>query len=322
MREEPSLADAGNLSDHDALSAVFDSASEASADPKALVSGQRLTVGLAGRGIQQSRSPRLHEIEGARHGLDYRYVLLDFDRLGLDDAQLGDVLKRARAAGFAGVNVTHPFKEQVIGLIDSLSPDARTIGSVNTVVFGKDGDIGHNTDCWGFERSFRLGLPGRQGDRVLLLGAGGAGRAVGRALLNLGLQRILIYDANQERAERLAGVLNRGQTAGRTEWVRDVQAAMGEVDGIVNATPVGMEKYHGVPLPRSALTPRHWVADIVYFPERTELVALAEGIGCPTLRGSGMAVFQAAKAFELFSNMRPDCDRMLQSYQFTAPLAV
>jgi shikimate dehydrogenase len=162
-------------------------------------------------------------------------------------------------------------------------------------------------------------LPGKQNCTVLLLGAGGAGRAVARALLNLGVPEVLIFDTDARRARDLVSLINHGVPAGSAAIVENLEAAVGRCEGIVNASPVGMAKYPGLPLPESALTARHWVADIVYFPERTELVKLAEALGCPTLRGTGMAVFQAAKSFELFSGLSPDKERMMRSYKFTAP---
>jgi shikimate dehydrogenase len=105
----------------------------------------RVVVGLAGRGIQSSRSPAMHEREARRLGIGYSYILLDFDQLGLADEAIGDVVAAARAAGFQGLNITHPFKQAVIPVLDALSSEARAIGAVNTIVFGGE-CTGHNTD--------------------------------------------------------------------------------------------------------------------------------------------------------------------------------
>ena len=134
-----------------------------------------VTIGLVGRGISASLSPLMHEREGQRLGLDYRYHLIDFDLLGLDDANLPEIVAEARLLGFAGLNVTYPFKQAVLPLLDGMAPDAAAIGAVNTVVFGQDSTMGHNTDCWGFAQSFREGLVGVATERVLQLGSGGAG---------------------------------------------------------------------------------------------------------------------------------------------------
>src|SRR5690606_5844263 len=137
-----------------------------------------ITIGLVGRGIASSLSPLMHEREGQRLGLDYRYHLIDFDLLGLDDAQLPEILAEARELGFAGLNITFPFKQSILPLLDDVAPDAAAIGAVNTVVLGGGRTLGHNTDCWGFAESFRQGLPGAKTDLVLQLGSGGAGVAV------------------------------------------------------------------------------------------------------------------------------------------------
>ena len=267
--------------------------------------GRRVSVGLVGRAIQSSRSPIMHEREGARLGLFATYALLDFDRLGLADAALAAVVDAAARLGFAGLNVTHPFKQTVIRHLDRLSPEADAIGAVNTVVFGPGGRVGHNTDGWGFAESFRDGLPGAGLGAVLQFGAGGAGAAVGHALLDLGAATLQIVDTDAARAEALARRLSAG--FGRpVTVVADIAAAAAVSDGIVNTTPVGMAKYPGLPLPRAALAPRHWVADVVYFPEDTELLRTARAVGCRTLAGTGMAVYQAVRAFELFTGLAPD----------------
>src|SRR4051794_23365285 len=137
------------------------------------------TVGLIGAGIGGSLSPALHEREAACLGLDYRYRVLDIDELGAD---AGELLERARAEGYAGVNVTHPCKQVVIEHLDELSPEAAALGAVNTVVLRDGRAVGHNTDLTGFAGSFARGLPDAAMGHVLLIGAGGAGAAVAHAL--------------------------------------------------------------------------------------------------------------------------------------------
>lgn len=266
-----------------------------------------ITIGLVGRGIGASLSPLMHEREGARQGLDYRYHLIDFDILGLEDAQLHAVLAEARTLGFSGLNVTYPFKQAVLPLLDGLAPDAAAIGAVNTVVLGER-IIGHNTDCWGFAESFRQGLPGVARGTVLQLGSGGAGAAVAQALLQCGVDRLSIYDTEPGRAPALASRL-RSQLGANVEAVDDPAIAR-EADGIVNATPVGMTKLPGLPIAADLVEARHWVADVVYFPLDTGLVRLARERGCRVLPGGGMAVFQAVRAFELFAGIKPDADAM------------
>ena len=180
----------------------------------------------------------MHMAEGARLGIDYSYSLLDFDRLQLPPTAIGTVVELARVHGLAGLNVTHPFKQSIIGALDELSPEAADIGAVNTVVFQSGRATGFNTDCWGFAESFRRGMQGAKLGSVLLLGAGGAGKAVARALVDLGADQIEIFDLDPAKAAGLAARIGATGSAHGARAVHDLTAAE-RVDGVVNATPVG-----------------------------------------------------------------------------------
>jgi shikimate dehydrogenase len=275
-----------------------------------------IMVGLIGRGIQASRTPRMHEREGARLGIPYVYVLIDFDLLGLSDDALADVISQARTSGFAGLNVTYPFKQAIIDHLDALDTDAEAIGAVNTVVLSPAGTEGHNTDCWGFGESFRESMDDVPMRRVVQFGAGGAGAAVAHALMELGAGSLSIIDSDRERAARLADSMRR-RFANRVHAETDVEATLALADGIVNTTPVGMTKHPGVPFAANLLEPRHWVAEIIYFPQETELLRRARALGCRTLPGAGMAIYQAVRAFELFTGKTPD-RRTMAGYFETA----
>jgi len=267
-------------------------------------------VGLIGADIQMSKSPALHEREGTLQGLDYRYEPLDLAERGLPLSALPDLLAEVEARGFAGSNITHPCKQTVIPHLTDLSEDARMLGAVNTVVF-KDGKrTGHNTDWYGFYENFRRGLPDVPRHRAVLLGAGGAGVAVAHAAMKLGIERLAIFDQDNARASKLAEDLNGRFSTERAFATTDVGEAMRSADGLIHATPTGMKNHPGLPIEESWLEPRHWVADIVYMPLKTELLALATHLGCRTLPGGGMTVFQAAAAFKLFCGIEPDADRM------------
>lgn len=271
-------------------------------------------AGLIGSGIQASRTPAMHEREGAEQGLRLIYRLVDLDVLRLGPEALGELLTAAERMGFSGLNITYPCKQAVVPLLDQLSPDARALGAVNTVVL-KDGQrIGHNTDCSGFAESFRRGLPDVRRDRVVQLGAGGAGSAVAHALLAEGVGRLAIADTDASRAEALAADLAARFGAGRAVALGDLAAEVAAADGLVNCTPVGMAKLPGTPLPVALLRPALWVAEIVYFPLETELLRAARAIGCRTLDGGGMAVFQAVGAFRLFTGLEPDAARMQRHF--------
>ena len=272
-------------------------------------------AGLIGAGIQGSRTPALHEHEGDAQGLRYLYRLIDLDQLELDSGALPDLLMAAERMNFTGLNITFPCKQTIIPLLDELSPEARGIGAVNTVVL-KDGKrIGHNTDCLGFAEGFRRGLQGVALERVVQMGAGGAGAAVAHALLSEGVQRLSIFDVEISRAESLANNLNQHFGVGRAVAGHDLPSTLAQADGLVNTTPMGMKKLPGMPVPVELLRGELWVAEIVYFPLETELLRNARALGCRTLDGGTMAVFQAVKAFELFSGVVPDAQRMLEHFQ-------
>ncbi|WP_434609451.1 shikimate dehydrogenase [Pseudomonas sp. D2-30] len=276
-------------------------------------------AGLIGAGIQASRTPALHEREGDAQGMRYLYRLIDLDALKLDSSALPDLLMAAERMDFTGLNITFPCKQAVIPLLDDLSAEARGIGAVNTVVL-KDGKrIGHNTDCLGFAEGFRRGLGDVARNRVVQMGAGGAGAAVAHALLVEGVETLSIFDVEVSRAEALANNLNQHFGAGRARAGHDLPAAMAEADGLVNTTPMGMAKLPGMPVPVELLRGDLWVAEIVYFPLETELLRNARALGCRTLDGGTMAVFQAVKAFELFSGVAPDAGRMLAHFQSMNP---
>ncbi|MFF8943039.1 shikimate dehydrogenase [Streptomyces sp. NPDC014864] len=270
-------------------------------------------VGLIGSGIGPSLSPALHEREADRQGLRLLYRLLDIDTLGLPPQAVGDLVRSARTLGFDGLNVTHPCKQLVIEHLDALAPQAEALGAVNTVVFEDGRAIGHNTDVTGFAASFARGLPDAPLERVVQLGAGGAGAAVAHATLTLGAERVTVVDALSERAAALADSLARHFGAGRAAAA--APDALGELlthaDGIVHATPTGMAAHPGLPFPAELLHPGLWVAEVVYRPLETELLRTARARGCATLDGGGMAVFQAVDAFRLFTGREPDGARML-----------
>ncbi|QGT81638.1 shikimate dehydrogenase [Pseudomonas coronafaciens] len=271
-------------------------------------------AGLIGSGIQASRTPAMHEHEGDAQGMRYLYRLIDIDALQLDISALPQLVDSAQHCGFTGLNITFPCKQAVIPLLDELSDEARGIGAVNTVVF-KDGKrFGHNTDCLGFAEGFQRGLEHAARQRVVQMGAGGAGAAVAHALLTAGVERLTVFEVDPQRAQGLVDNLNGHFGAERAQVGIDLPAAMAEADGLVNTTPVGMAKLPGTPLPVELLRAELWVAEIIYFPLETELLRQARALGCRTLDGSTMAVFQAVKAFELFSGQSADASRMMAHF--------
>lgn len=281
-----------------------------------IISPQPATVlvGLIGKGIQLSRTPAMHENEGAAQGVAYEYRLLDIDEMGASPVPLAELLDNVERDGFCGLNITYPYKKEVMQHLDILSDEAISVDAVNTVVFHEGKRFGHNTDMWGFAESFRQNMEGAARTKVLQIGAGGAGGAVAHALLECGVETLSITDIDIDSANDLAKRLSVHFGSGRINVINDIAATVQNLDGVVNATPIGMAKSPGTAFPVEFLSPSLWVADIVYFPLETELLAQAKAKGCRVLPGSGMALFQAMRAFELFTGLEADKTRMKATF--------
>lgn len=274
----------------------------------------RILVGLIGANIRQSLSPALHEDAFAAIGLTGHYHLMDVDTL--PGRTLDGLLAAARTAGFAGVNVTFPFKEAVIPLLDAVSDEARQIGAVNTVVIDGNGcTTGHNTDRSGFRAAFieAFGNDAARDKPVLQLGAGGAGRAVAFALLDLGVAQLNIYDRDTDRARKLCVDLG-----DRAQPLDAPEPAAATVAGIVNATPIGMQGHPGLPMTPDVVQAAQFVADVIYTPLETEFVKAAKARGARAMGGAGMCVHQAADAFRHFSGKTPDIARLKRTFAAAA----
>lgn len=273
-----------------------------------------ILLGLVGQDIQGSRSPEMHMREGEAQGLRLLYRLLDLTELRLGVEALPDLLTSAERCGFTGLNITHPCKQAVIAHLTELSEDARALGAVNTVLF-KDGErIGHNTDWSGFAEPFRRKMDGAAMDRVVQIGAGGAGAAVAHAAMTLGVEELTLFDIDPRRAARVADNLSGHFGEGRARVGTDLTNSIGRASGLINATPIGMEAHPGMPLEASLLRPDLWVAEVIYFPLETELLRAARAIGARTIDGGGMAVFQAVAAFRIFTGQEPDTERMIAAF--------
>jgi shikimate dehydrogenase len=275
---------------------------------------EKRLAGLIGDDIQGSSAPMMHQAEAAALGFDLTYRLIDFLRPKRDPAFLAAMLDAAESLAFAGVNVTHPYKQAVVPLLTDLSDDARRIGAVNTVVFRHGKRIGHNTDWSGFAAHFTATLPSAARDWVALIGAGGAGSAVGYAALTLGARALRIHDCDPARAHALAANLQGTFPDRAIHVAENVTDVLRGADGVIHATPVGMLGHPGIAIPACELRPELWVAEIVYFPVETELVRAARARGCRVITGEGMAVRQAAASFALFFAVQPDVERMLRRF--------
>jgi len=279
------------------------------------MSNRSYMLGLVGAGIDRSLTPAMQEAEGHAHGLALSYRIINATTHGFGTDDLPELLTWARRLGFDGLNITHPFKQAVVPLLDELSTDAHDLGAVNTVVFREGRPVGHNTDWSGYARAFRTALPDAAGEEVVMIGAGGAGVAVGYALLSEGIERLSVYEVDEERVQAAVVRLSKRFSDDRVTAVTDLPSAVGNADGVVNATPIGMNGHDGMPLDGSLIRPRHWVSDVVYFPLETELIAHARALGCRVVPGGGMAVGQAIGSFELFTGRPADPERMAHRFE-------
>ncbi|MGB9887030.1 MAG: shikimate dehydrogenase [Moorellales bacterium] len=267
-----------------------------------MITGRTFVLGIIGWPVEHSVSPAMHNAALTALGLDGVYVPFYVAPPDLEAA-----LKGLWALGVRGANVTVPHKEAVIPFLSRLSPEAKAIGAVNTLVREDGGWTGYNTDGVGFVRSLEeeLGLA-VGGRRALLLGAGGAARAVAFALAGAGAGVITLANRSRERAEVLARDLARQAQAEVHVLPLEPEAlagALAESDLLINCLPVGM--YPRVeempPVPVEKLSSNLVVCDLIYNPRSTRLLQAAQARGCRTLDGLPMLVAQGAVAFELWT---------------------
>jgi shikimate dehydrogenase len=272
---------------------------------------RRILLGLIGANIMGSLSPVLFADAFKAAAIDGFYHLMDVDRL--PERRLPHLLDAMKTAGFAGTNVTYPFKQDILPLLDAVDPEAAQIGAINTVAIAPDGrTTGYNFDRRGWRHSFEesFGKDSARGATVVLIGAGGAGHAVAFALMDLGVALLIVHDRDGARANALCADLAKCFGAARCRVARDLESEIGAADGVVNATQMGMRGFPGNPAPVSALKPAHWAADVIYTPVDTEFIKAVAAKGARTMSGGGMCVHQAVEAFRLFTEITPDVARL------------
>jgi quinate/shikimate dehydrogenase (NAD+) len=267
---------------------------------KSVAQSRRFLSGLLGAPIANSAAPAMHERAAEALDLRCHYQLIEV--AGATREELKLLLEGVRRLGFAGINVTYPYKEAVVDLLDELSRGAAQIGAVNTVVV-RDGQLtGHNTDATGFARAVSPLVSASGHGTVAVIGAGGVGKAIGFALAGLGVKGLRIFDSEAAKATQLAV-----QLEGRIETsvTPNVEDALQGVVGVVNASPVGMLPSLDTPIPDALLHAGLWVADAVYTPLWTPLLRAARAKGATVMTGRELAINQAADAFELFTGLVP-----------------
>lgn len=281
------------------------------------LSGKAKLAGVIGWPVSHSRSPRLHGHWLAQYGIDGAYVPL---AIRPDDFH-GCVLALARM-GFRGVNVTLPHKEQALAIADQVEPLAQRIGAANTLIFHSDGMIeARNTDAYGFlenlkqEAGAALDAAFARRNVALLLGAGGAARAAVAALLDHGVDTVIVANRNFARARDLALDLTQGLDAARVKplaWSH-AEDVIGEAGLLVNCTSLGMVGQPPLDVSLETLGPDVLVTDLVYTPLDTPFLQRAQAAGCRTVDGLGMLLHQAAPGFEAWFGVRPEVTAELRA---------
>jgi shikimate dehydrogenase len=260
-------------------------------------------AGVIGSPIAHSRSPALHGYWLKRYGIAGFYIPMD-----VAQADLREVLRALPKLGFVGLNVTIPHKESVLAIADVVTDRAALIGAANTLLFRKDGRIqADNTDGAGFIANLRQNAPHWQAARgpAVVLGAGGAARAVIAALIEVGVPEIRLANRTRARADALRSDF------GAKVIVQDWVQAPAMIDGaatLVNTTSLGMTGKPDFRVPLDTLAPGTLVTDLVYAPLKTQLLIEAEDRGCTVVDGLGMLLHQAAPGFERWFGHRPDVD--------------
>jgi shikimate dehydrogenase len=279
------------------------------------LSARAVLTGLIGANIMGSLSPALFADAFASAGINGFYHLMDVDRL--PGRSLAQLLDAVRTAGFAGTNITYPFKQEIIPLLDAVDPQAKQVGAVNMVAFAQDGrTTGYNFDRPGFRNSFEesLGRDSAKGTTVAQVGAGGAGRAVAFAMMDLGVAQLIIHDLDTDRASALKADVTAIYGPSRCRVTNDLAGDIAAADGVINATQVGMRGFRGNPVPVSALKGSHWAADVIYTPIQTAFLEAAAAKGARVLNGGGMCVHQAVEAFRLLTGIEPNVARLHRTF--------
>lgn len=268
---------------------------------------RHLLLGLIGDNIGASRAPLLHRLAGAQHGIDVTYDRLVPREMGKPFDALFDHVAQA---GYRGINVTYPYKEKAALRVRITDPLVQAMGAVNTVLFGKDQPEGFNTDYSGFLSAYRAARGDLAPGVVLLIGAGGVGRSLAFALAGLGAAELRIADLDSARARALANALRAG--------FPDLPITLGQsaadlaqgVEGVLNATPVGMVGHDGTPLPRNAMPARGWAFDAVYTPVNTAFLSDASAAGLTAISGYELFIGQGVDAWHLFAGLPLDETRL------------
>lgn len=262
-----------------------------------------IQLGLIGDNIAASKAPLLHRLAADLCGLHLVYDLLPPADLGL---AFEDVLQHCKVSRYRGLNITYPYKERVLACLQVGDAVVRAVGACNTVLFAGAEVRGYNTDYTGFMAAYRNRFGDAPPGRVALVGAGGAGRAISFALVQLGASELRLHDIDRRKSLALAEAIRRIDTHCRIEVSETVVHAAHAADALVNATPAGMAGIGGCSFPSELIPGRRWAFDAVYTPRDTPFMLAARAMGLATIGGYELFLFQGIDAFRHFTGQDID----------------
>lgn len=275
-----------------------------------MISGRTAVFGIFGYPVEHTFSPGMHNAAFAEIGMEGCYV-----PFAVHPEALGDAVRSIISLGIRGVNVTVPHKEKVLPFLDELAEDARLIGAVNTIEVVRGRLIGHNTDGRGFVRSLREDAGFRpKGKDFLMIGTGGAARAISFSLALAGAGTIFLHDIDAAKAKKLArDVRTRTGIRATALNAQALRTSAPDVDAIINGTPLGMKRGDPLPFSRDLVRADHLICDLVYNPPATRLLTVARSRGADTLSGIGMLLYQGVIAFEIWTGKKAPVNVMRQA---------
>jgi shikimate dehydrogenase len=277
---------------------------------------RKLKLGLLGNGISKTQSKKLHELIGELYNLDVTYHLMDLSTK--ENVQIKDEIQKCKKEGFDGVNVTHPYKIEACKHLEQMENFPQGLTSINTVVF-KDDIISDNTDYLGFMDAYKKERNDKKPGRVLMLGSGGVGLAIAFGLYKLQASELIIYDMNKDAALSLVSTLQALRFNAKV-MEEDLITTMKSVDGLINATPIGMFQYPGNPFEEKGFGGQSWCFDAVYTPVETSFIKECKKHNIHTISGFELFLYQGIEAFERFSGIKIDGDVIEKEFLKRYPL--
>jgi len=272
----------------------------------------QILLGLIGNSIDKSSAPFLHKMLGEVTHLNVDYRLNDPG----DSSQIAfeNTLEKIRSTGYCGSNITFPFKQLALNYADIVDVSARSVGATNTLVFKDSKIVAFNSDYTGFISAYRSKLKDEPAGTVLMLGAGGVGRAVAYGLFQLGATELLVFDLDPQRAAGLVSSLGESGYNARSINRSDLPQAALKAEGIINCTPVGHYATPGLPIAPELIGSQRWAFDAVYVPIDTQFLKLAHSKGLELVSGFDLFFHQGIDAFESFTGIKVNTDIALSRY--------